>query len=45
MIDIQQSIRAGALRPLRKLGLAVAKHWPWPVEVRIVNGRRMFVDL
>lgn len=45
MINIQQNIIAGPLRPLRKLGLSVAKHWPWPVEVTIVNGRRMFVDL
>src|SRR6185503_17489568 len=45
MINIQRSIIAGPLRPFRKLGLEVAKHWPWPVEATIVNGRRMFVDL
>src|ERR1043166_3041873 len=45
MINIQRSVIAGPLRPLRKLGLALAKYWPWPVEVTIVNGRRMFVDL
>lgn len=43
MINIQRSV--SALRPLRKVGLAVAEHWPWPVEVNITNGRRMFVDL
>jgi FkbM family methyltransferase len=31
--------------PLRKLGLAASRHWPWPVSVRIKAGRRMFVDL
>ena len=45
MIKIQQSIRQGALRPLRKIGLSVAQHWPWPVEATIVNGRKMLVDL
>jgi len=45
MISIQESVSTGALRPFRKLGRAVAEHWRWPVEVKIVNGRRMFVDL
>src|SRR4051812_2980869 len=45
MISIQQSVNSGALRSFRKLGLMVAEYWPWPVEVTIVNGRRMFVDL
>jgi len=33
------------VRPVRKLGLGIARYWPWPVAVRIKNGRRMFVDL
>src|SRR5688572_2713842 len=33
------------MRPFRKFGLAAARHWPWPVGVRICNGRRMYVDL
>lgn len=45
MINIQRSVRSGALRPLRKLALPFAEYWPWPVEAKIVNGRRMFVDL
>jgi FkbM family methyltransferase len=45
MERLQQSTRAGLVRPVRKVGLAVAAHWPWPVRVRIENGRRMFVDL
>jgi len=42
---IQQSTQAGLLRPARKLGLAIASRWPWPVAVRIKTGQRMFVDL
>src|SRR5205807_7405232 len=42
---VQDSIRGGVLRPLRKLGLVAARHWPWPVLAEINTGRRMFVDL
>lgn len=45
MQTIQKTIKATWLTPVRKLGLAVARHWPWPVAVRIKSGRRMFVDL
>jgi len=45
MERIQQSTRSGLLRPVRKVGLAVAAWWPWPARVSIRNGRRMFVDL
>lgn len=45
MTILQQSVRHGIMRPLRKAGLALARHWPWPVGVRINNGRRMYVDL
>ncbi|MBE0541138.1 MAG: FkbM family methyltransferase [Verrucomicrobia bacterium] len=45
MQTIQQSVRTGLMRPFRKFGLAAARHWPWPVGVRISNGRRMYVDL
>jgi FkbM family methyltransferase len=33
------------LRPCRKLGLALASQWPWPVKCRIRTGRSMYVDL
>lgn len=33
------------MRPFRKLGLALASRWPWPVAVRLENGRTMYVDL
>src|SRR5947209_7000962 len=42
---IQQSAQGGLLRPLRKLGLAIASRWPRPVSVKLASGRRMFVDL
>lgn len=45
MTNIQRSIQDGLLRPIRKLGLGVARHWPWPVPVQITSGRRMYVDL
>lgn len=45
MQTIQRLIKAPVLTPARKLGLAVARHWPWPVAVRINTGRCMFVDL
>ena len=45
MERIQQSTQAGLLRPARKLGLAIASRWPWPVAVRTKTGQRMFVDL
>jgi FkbM family methyltransferase len=45
MERIQQSIQVGLLRPLRKFGLTVARRWPWPVSVRIGDGKAMYVDL
>lgn len=45
MDGFQTSVRGGWLRPLRKLGLAAARHWPWPVQTTIQSGRAMFVDL
>lgn len=48
MIDsrvVQTSLSSRIARPLKKLGLAVAKQWPWPVAASLPNGRRMFVDL
>lgn len=44
-MSIQSLATANSGRHFRKLGLAVARHWPWPVGVRISNGRRMYVDL
>lgn len=44
-MSLQQSVGSGLLRPLRKAGLAAAKHWPWPVPVKIATGRAMYVDL
>jgi FkbM family methyltransferase len=45
METTQQLIRKPLLAPVRKLGLAFARHWPWPVSVRLKSGRRMYVDL
>src|SRR3954471_9092588 len=45
MHTVQSIIKSPTLMPLRKLGLAVSRYWPWPVAVRIKTGRRMFVDL
>jgi len=45
METIQQSARFGLLRPMRKLGLGLASRWPWPVAIRVSDGRRMYVDL
>jgi FkbM family methyltransferase len=45
METTQQLIRSPILTPVRKLGRAFARHWPWPVAVRLKNGRRMYVDL
>jgi FkbM family methyltransferase len=45
MQTIQRLIKAPLLKRARKVGLALARHWPWPVSVRISNGHRMFVDL
>ncbi|MGQ0733424.1 MAG: FkbM family methyltransferase [Acidobacteriota bacterium] len=42
---LQASVRSGLLRPWRKVGLAVAVRWPWPVEARLTTGRTMYVDL
>jgi FkbM family methyltransferase len=45
METTQQLVRKPLLAPVRKFGLAVARHWPWPVVVRLKSGRRMYVDL
>lgn len=45
MEAIQKSTQAGLLRPVRKLGLALASRWPWPVRVKLVNNRHAYVDL
>ena len=45
MLSLQSSARQGVLRPLRKIGLAAAARWPFPVKCRIHSGRAMFVDL
>jgi FkbM family methyltransferase len=42
---IQQSTQGGLLRPLRKLGLAFASRWPWPVSVQLEQGHSMYVDM
>jgi len=42
---LQSSVRSGVLRPIRKLGLAVATQWPWPVRCRIRSGQTMYLDL
>lgn len=45
MIKLQQSVQSDWLRPIRKLGLAAARHWPWPVRAQMKTGRVMFVDM
>jgi FkbM family methyltransferase len=48
MEAIQKSVSGGLLRalsPARKLGLAVSRCWPWPVRVKLLNGRHMYVDI
>ena len=45
MEAIQQSAQGGLLRPVRKLGLALACRWPWPVRVKLCNHRHAYVDL
>lgn len=45
MTTIQESARNGFLRSFRRVGLAVACRWPWPVSVRLRNGQCMYVDL
>lgn len=45
MNSIQPSVQGGLMRPIRKLGLAVATHWPFAVSSRLLGGRRMYVDL
>lgn len=42
---LQNSARGGLLRPVRKIGMAVAHVWPWPVRVKLRNGRYMYVDM
>jgi FkbM family methyltransferase len=44
-MSLQSSVQAGWLRSVRKAGLALAQHWPWPVSARMRTGRRMYVDL
>lgn len=45
MSFLQNSVRSGVLRPVRKIALAAAAKWPWPVKCRIQTGRWMYVDL
>ncbi len=45
MQRLQRSVQSGLLRPGRKLGLALASRWPWPVAVKLKTGPRMYVDL
>ena len=45
METIQRSAQAGLLRPIRKICLAAARLWPWPVRVKLCNNRRAYVDL
>src|SRR5947209_3562381 len=45
MTRLQSSVRSGVLRPLRKLGLAVATRWPWPIPCKIRSGQTLYVDL
>ncbi len=45
IMNLQNSVQVGLLRPARKVGLALAKHWPWPVAARMSTGRKMYVDL
>lgn len=44
-MSLQQSVGFGILRPLRKMGLAAARHWPWAVKANIATGRTIYVDL
>lgn len=45
METLQKSARGGLLRPVRKIGQAVAQVWPWPVRVKLRSGRQMYVDM
>ena len=45
MSIIQDSVRKGLLRPLKKIGLQLAQVWPFPVWARLKNGGHMYVDL
>jgi FkbM family methyltransferase len=42
---LQKSLQDGLLHPMRGIGRAIARRWPVPVRVRLVNGRSMYVDL
>lgn len=44
-MSLQRSVQGGWLRPVRKAGLALARHWPWPVPARMATGRRLYVDM
>lgn len=41
---LREAVRVGPARPLRQIGLQVAKRWPWPVPIT-VGQRRCYVDL
>ena len=42
---IQTLFKTGVLRPIKRLGLAIATKWPFPVRTKIEGGRAMYVDL
>lgn len=42
--QLRAGVRAGPLRPLRHIGLEVARRWPFPVPIT-AGGRRCYVDL
>lgn len=41
---LDQLAKRRIFHPLRKLGLAVAKHWPFPVRATLYNGAELWVD-
>lgn len=43
--SLQSMVREGFMRPVHRLGLACARHWPWPYAVTLYEGSRMYVDL
>src|ERR1041385_1704182 len=45
MISLQESVRGKLMLPVRRVGLAVSRHWPWPVKVKLRGGNWMYVDI
>lgn len=44
-LDLDRLAKQRISYPFRKLGLLLARRWPWPVRARLVGGTSMWVDL